>query len=156
METSGVSKEEPAFWLPEFAELYLTKTQWRNFRKLFAGSPANEAALPTLKAEAIRLLDLSFANFDADGNGSVTCVEFQDFANTLNSFGAMSEDMVKILISGFDVNSDGVLSKWEFHNLLLHALSDEFGDTRSPDNESWWPFVKEHFLTKAQARNICS
>ena len=95
------------------------------------------------------LLSVAFENFDEDGNQSISCEEFADFAKTLGGVGQLSNEMVQIMIDTVDQNGDHVLQLNEFKTLISKMLLEEYGEI---ENGKWHPFFCEHFLTKRQAR----
>jgi hypothetical protein len=98
------------------------------------------------------LLETAFINFDENKDGTVSCEEFTDFANTLGGLGQLSNEMVQIMIETVDKNGDGILQLDEFKVLMSTVLSENFGDIK--DNENWYSFFCKNFLTKRQAREF--
>ena len=110
-------------------------------------------ATETMDATAA-LLELAFNNFDADKNGTVSCQEFCDFANTLGGLGKMNNEQVAFMIASVDSNNNGILELDEFKQLICNCLRDEFGDIN--EGTTWHTFFTENFLTKRQAREFNS
>ena len=105
------------------------------------------------------LLETAFINFDEDNDGTVSCEEFADFADTicglgehniLGGIGELSNEMVQTMIDGVDMNKDGILQMDEFKQLMTNLLSEIFGDIAT--NDTWHTFFCANFLTNNEAK----
>ena len=98
------------------------------------------------------LLETAFVNFDENKDGTVSCEEFCDFANTLGGLGHLSQAQVQIMIDSVDLNGDGILQMSEFKKLISTVLAENFGDIKGSD--IWHQFFCDNFLTARQAREF--
>ena len=117
---------QKGFWWAECGSLYLTKRQFAAFCENFRDTEIFQEAMPTLSAEAEWLLDTAFANFDADGDKTLSTDEIVDFIATLTSIGKLDSAMAANFMKAADANSDGMLSPWEWAfclNIMSMMLS---------------------------------